>query len=113
MEARMRRHGDITVVAISGALVIEETQPFREIFLKRFSGQKIIFNMEQVSFVGSTGIQAFLETLRSLDTQTESGVRVVGVRSEFRRMISNLEGRKIEFFEDDAGALKDWKPATS
>jgi anti-anti-sigma regulatory factor len=64
--------------------------------------------MEQASFVGSTGIQAFLETLKTMDTATDQGVRVVGVRSEFRRMISNLEARKIEFFEDDANAIKDW-----
>lgn len=108
MEARLKRHGDVTVISISGALTIEETQPFREICLKRFAGHKIVFNMEKAAFVGSTGIQAFLETLKTIDQNTDHGVRLVGVRSEFRRMISNLEGKKIEFFDDEGIAVKDW-----
>lgn len=108
MEAQVKRHGDITVISIRGALTIEETQPFREACLKHFSGQKVIFNMAQASFVGSTGLQAFLETLKAFDAGSAHGVRVVGAKSEFRRMISSLEARRIEFFEQEAPAIKEW-----
>lgn len=110
MEARMKRLGDVTVISIKGALTIEETQPFREACLRRFSGHKVVFNMEGAAFVGSTGIQAFLETLQGIQRDSSYGVRVVGVRSEFRRMISSLEEGRIEFFEDERGAVKDWLP---
>lgn len=108
MEARLRRMGDVTVISISGSLTIEETQPFREVCVRKFAGQKVIFNMQRANFVGSTGIQAFLETLQSMDPGAQHGVRMVGVRTEFKRIISNLESQKIEFFEDDDGALRDW-----
>lgn len=111
MEARLRRQGDVTVIAISGSLGIEETQSFREVCVKRFSGQKVIFNLEKASFVGSTGLQAFLETLSTIEQTGQGfGVRLVGARSEFRRVISSLEGKRIEFFEEETSAAKDWLP---
>ena len=108
MEAHLRRMGDVTVISISGSLSIEETQPFQRVCVQNFAGQKVIFNMQNANFVGSTGIQAFLETLQTMDAGPEQNVRIVGVRTEFKRMISSLESKKIEFFEDDAQALKDW-----
>lgn len=101
----------MTVIAISGSLGIEETQSFREVCVKRFSGQKVIFNLEKASFVGSTGLQAFLDTLSSIEEKGQGfGVRLVGARSEFRRIISSLEGKRIEFFEEEDSATKDWLP---
>ena len=107
MQAHLRRHGDVMVISISGALSIEETQPFREACLREFLGKKIVFNMAGANFVGSTGIQAFLETLRAMG-EAEHGVHVVGVKSEFRRIISSLEAQKIEIFEDETTAVKEW-----
>jgi len=108
MEARLRRHGDVTVIAISGALTIEETQPFHEACLKQFQGQKIVFNMQNASFVGSTGICSFLETLKSMSHKTPHGVRLSNVQSEFRRMVGSLESNQIQIFEEESGAVKDW-----
>lgn len=110
MEARLRRQGDVNVIAISGSLGIEETQAFRDMCSRKFQGQKVIFNMEKASFVGSTGLQAFLETLSSIDQGGEFGVRLVGARSEFKRVISSLEAKRIEFFEEESIAVKDWVP---
>jgi anti-anti-sigma regulatory factor len=108
MEAYLKRHGDITVISIQGPLTIEETQPFREACLKHLVGQKVVFNMARANFVGSTGLQAFMETIKAFDQGSTHGVRFVAAKSEFRRMISNLEAKRVEFFEQENHALKEW-----
>ncbi len=108
MQAHMKRHGDITVITIAGALTIEETQSFRAACIKHLVGQKIVFNLAGANFVGSTGLQAFLETVRACEQANAHGVRVVAAKSEFRRLISSLEAKRIEFFEQENTALKEW-----
>lgn len=105
MEARLKYKGDVAVISIEGALSIERTQPFREICVKEFLQKKIIFNMAATSFVGSTGLQAFLSTLKTLEEGSAHGVKLVGVKAEFRRVIGNLENAKIEFHESEESAL--------
>lgn len=108
MDARVKRLGDVTVISITGSLNIEETQPFREACLKHFVGKKVIFNLSAASFVGSTGLQAFLETVSAVEKSTGHGVRIVSAKSEFRRLFSSLEAKRIEFFESEGPALKEW-----
>lgn len=109
MEARLRYQGDIAVISIEGALNIERTQSFRSVCVREFLAKKVIFNMANAAFVGSTGLQAFLSTLRALEEGGAHGVKLVGVQPEFRRVIGNLEGARIEFFENEESALTSFR----
>lgn len=105
MQALLKSQGEITIVTIQGSLHIEKTQPFREICLKHFLTKKVIFNMEQTNFVGSTGIQAFLETVKTITEENEFGLKLVGVKSEFRKILQNIENNKLQIFESEASAI--------
>lgn len=100
MKAALSKKGDVYVVSIIGKLEIEDTQPFREACLQKLNGQKVIFNMEKAAFVGSTGLQPFLDVIRQMDQGSEHGVRLVGVQPEFRRLIGALETQRVSFHED-------------
>jgi anti-anti-sigma factor len=105
MEANLRNQGEVAIITIQGSLDIEKTQGFREICLRHFVGKKIIFNMQNANFVGSTGLQAFLETVRTLSEENQHGLKVVGVQAEFRRIFQNLEIQRLQIHESLDGAL--------
>lgn len=105
MEAKMKSEGEVTIITLKGSLDIEQTQGFRDICLKHFLNKKVVFNMEGTSFVGSTGIQPFLETIRTITAENKHGLKVVGVKSEFRRIFNNMENPNLHIFETEATAI--------
>ncbi len=105
METKLKNQGEVTIITIQGALDIEKTQPFREACIRLLLNKKVIFNMERASFVGSTGLQAFLETIRTLSEESQHGLKVVGVQAEFKRIFQNLEIRQLQIHDSEEGAL--------
>ncbi|PWU15378.1 MAG: hypothetical protein C5B49_11855 [Bdellovibrio sp.] len=105
MKFAIKRWGDVTVISIEGILNIEQTQPFRQYCLDRFMSEKVVFNMKAASFVGSTGLQSFLDTIKNLDRGNSFGIKMVGVKPEFRRLLTHVETERISFFEEESLAL--------
>jgi anti-anti-sigma factor len=105
MEAKLKNQGEVTIITIQGPLNIERTQSFREVCLRHLLGKKVIFNMEMASFVGSTGLQAFLETVRTLSEENQHGLKVVGVQAEFRRIFQNLEIQQLQIHDSEETAV--------
>ena len=105
MEAKLKKQGEISIVMIQGHLNIEETQSFRDVCVKHFTGQKVIFNMEKANFVGSTGLQPFLETIQHITQDNANGLKIVGVKSEFRRIFQNMDAQNLEIHDTEAGAI--------
>lgn len=105
MKADLQKRGDVFVISIAGKLEIEQTQPFRTACVDKLIGQKIVFNMEQANFVGSTGLQPFLDTISQIDQKNTFGLKIVGVKAEFRRVISNLETKNVSFHDDMVSAI--------
>lgn len=99
MKAELQKKGDVFVVSIEGKLEIENTQPFRDACVGKLLEQKLIFNMESANFVGSTGLQSFLETISKIDQSNGYGLKIVGVKPEFRRIIANLEIKNVTFHD--------------
>ncbi len=105
MEAKLKKVGQVAVVHLAGQFDIGNTQVFRKACETFLLDQKVIFNMSQADFIGSTGIQLFLETVRLVSFQNQHGLQFVGAKSEFRRIIQNLELNNIQFFETESDAL--------
>lgn len=109
MRAAVKKSGDVTIISIEGILSIEHTQPFRRICLEKFIGEKLVFNMKSANFVGSTGLQSFLDTIKKIDDTNSFGLKMVGVKPEFRRLLANIEASKLSFFEDVQPAVESFK----
>ncbi len=97
--------GEVMIVTIEGRLEIEQTQPLRDMCLKHLKCKNIVFNLCKTEFVGSTGIQAFLDTISGLSKSTQDGVRVVTARSEFKRILNSLELPTLKIFDDESAAM--------
>lgn len=107
MKAIIKKQGDTTIVSMDGKLDYETQEPFREQMAK-FCRQnrtdsvatKIIFNLENLEFVGSSGISAFIQTLKDFNSQAQSRPRYAHVKSEFKRIIKAFDEEESFEFHD-------------
>jgi len=103
MLAKIQNKGEITVIHFKGTFNLENAQRFKQVCEQHLVGKKIIFNMCDASFVGSTGIQSFLEAVTLLSQNT--GLKIAGPKSEFKRILTNLEVPELQIFETEEGAM--------
>lgn len=111
MEAKMKQNGEIAIVTINGPLDIEKTQPFHDVCERHMAGRKVVFDLQNTNFVGSTGIQSFIETLKMMSQRSDAGVRLIGLKSEFRRIFSSTEIRGLEIHETEQDAITSFATA--
>jgi anti-anti-sigma factor len=114
MKTRITKIGDTVVVTMDGKLDFETQEPLRQ-DLSRLAEKtrtdsapgKIIFNLEKLEFVGSSGISAFVQSLKDFTTRTPLKPRYCNVRSEFKRVMKAFdEADMFEFFESEDRARK-------
>lgn len=114
MRTQIKRQGDTIVVSMDGKLDFGTYVPLRENLGKLIQNHKmtdsaeptkIIFNFENLEFVGSSGISSFVQTLKEFNQSTPLKPRYCNVRSEFRRIIKAFdEAEAFEIFENEEGA---------
>jgi anti-anti-sigma factor len=104
MEARLSYQGDITVVTLKGKLDIEKSGIFRRSCLEKLKAKKVVFNLNELSFVGSSGITPFINTI--VELSKEHDVRLCGVAYEFKKLIQLTHDPKFPFFENENLALQ-------
>jgi anti-anti-sigma factor len=107
MKAELSVQEDVVVVNLSGRINMEYTEIFREACLRDIGqrANKIIFNLQGLSFVGSNGIMPFVSTLTDL-AQTENKVlRFCGVGSEFKKVFAASPLANIQILESIDGAF--------
>lgn len=100
MEAKFVQDGDILIVHLRGKVDYETVEPFRQTCLSHLTRHKVIFDLKELSFVGSIGITDLVGTLADMSQQTQSGVKFSRVGSEFRRVLQASHIKNIEIYED-------------
>ena len=114
MKTEIKRAGDTVIVTMNGKLDFDTHVPLREDLTQLMTDQKletlspkIIFNFENLEFVGSSGISAFIQLLKDFNAHAPTKPRYCNVRSEFRRMIKAFdEAELFEFYENEDRAKK-------
>jgi anti-anti-sigma factor len=87
METSVRQQGNWTVVKISGRIQLEKTREFRAACLKSLKNRDVIFELDRLQFVGSTGMTEFFESLRAVKESSTAVVKIVGLCSDFKRFV--------------------------
>lgn len=108
MQALIKKHGDVTVVELTGKLDFETAEPFRQTCLDNLSNNKVVFNLTELSFVGSSGIGAFVTTLKQFAKVSPVSPKFCYVKSEFRKIFQSDE-QPFEIFDDLQTAISAFK----
>ncbi|MGK5088410.1 STAS domain-containing protein [Bdellovibrionota bacterium FG-2] len=114
MKTDIKKMGDTIIVSMEGKLDFETAIPLRE-NLGKLSKQhrtdstakKIIFDLENLEFVGSSGISSFIQTLREFNSTACLKPRYCNVKNEFQKVIRAFdEEERFEFHETQDKARK-------
>ena len=108
MKTDIKKVGDTVVVSMEGQLDFEMQEPLKrdlDALIRRVrtdhAPKKIIFNFEDLEFVGSSGISSFVQTLKDFNTSSPMKPRYCGVKSEFRRVMKAFDEAEVFEFHDN------------
>lgn len=114
MQAKLEKKEDVTIVHLSGRIDYESADRFKETCIKMLMDQKLIFNLENLSFVGSSGITPFVETMSVLSQQNNGQVKFCRVSIEFKKIFESCPLKYCELYDDvDTARIAFHKPAES
>lgn len=93
MRTNIRKDGDYTVLELSGFIDVESAEPIAEFIedtLGKRNDAKMIVDMSNLRFVGSTGISNFVKEIRVFNKMRMKPT-YYGMKSEFVRIFRMLE----------------------
>lgn len=110
MKTHIRRDGNVVVVSLQGQLDYETTDLLRDNLFKlqkESKNDQVVFDLGDLQFVGSSGISAFVQTLRDFNVSTNNRPRYANVRNEFKRIMTAFDDSgTFEFWETTERALR-------
>ena len=109
MKVKLRKKRDKVVVSFVGHINLDLEKKFRSIYKEHLHERKVIFNMQELSFVGSVGISDFFKTLREFTLRNRDSLKFIGLKSEFKQLLSVNMSENVEFFESEAEALSSFE----
>ena len=110
MQAKVRTSGSFKIVDLIGQVSVESMLPFRDICLSDLLSEKVIFNLDQLHFVGSHGIMLFVQALKEFGERSSNGLKMYGVGSEFRQIFSASVRCNLEIYENEQLAVNSFAP---
>ncbi|HEX4923739.1 MAG TPA: STAS domain-containing protein [Bdellovibrionales bacterium] len=105
MKAEVSKQGDITIVNLKGHLDFETAEPFRRTFLSKLRNEKVIFNFQELSFVGSSGITLFFDLLNEFAARVEVKPKFCGMGSEFKKIFAASALAELQIYDSPVSAV--------
>ena len=87
MKTYLKQNQDIYVISIEGNLDVIGMDKFKSLCKANFKKNKLVFNLKSLSFIGSSGIDVFSETLDFL--KKKNNLKLCCVSSEFQKILHN------------------------
>jgi anti-anti-sigma factor len=106
---RARNEGNVLILELEGHLDFETTQQFQETctsLIRRQETAGVVFDMEKLKFVGSSGINHFVKVLKEFNTGSVRP-KLCHVSSEFSKIFRAYQTARnpFEIFDDKGQAL--------
>lgn len=104
MKTKISKDGNKTIVELSGYLDFEDTDPLKthlNTILKNSQFQNVVVDMSNLQFVGSCGITNFILALRDFNEKVSNRPTYMGVKTEFRRLITAYDSAGTFLFGDN------------
>lgn len=112
MKASIINKRGVAIVLFEGQLNFLHSRKLQE-QLKEFyatkKNKKIVFDLKNLEFIGSSGIRPFIRIFKSLNKKRVKP-RLCGLSPEYQRLFRAFEGRKRFFiFSDEKEAIKSYR----
>ncbi len=115
MRTKIRNEDGCTIVSLEGTMSFEDQVPLKDEIEAatrpnvNAAPKRVIFNLEDLDFVGSSGISGFIKTLAAVSEKPGVQSRYCNVKSEFRRIMKAMdEFETFEFFDSEETAKKSY-----
>jgi anti-anti-sigma factor len=92
--------GAVKLIEIQGQFSVEEAFALRKKCWDSYKGEKLVFNLERASFIGSSGLIPLLKDLSNLGESSGQVVHLVGIKPEVKRLINGLGMKGFRTFVD-------------
>ncbi len=99
MEARLEEKGDVILVHLSGQLTFESADLFRKRCFEYLEGSKVVFNLKSLDFIGSSGIEPFVNAISDFSRTSTNRVKLCSLSTEFKRIFES-RALQVNFYED-------------
>jgi anti-anti-sigma factor len=120
MKARIKNTNESIIISLDGKVDYESQDEVCNLINRTVSqnqnrtdqaAKKIILNLKELEFVGSSGITQFVQSLKAIHQQTDIVPKYCGVRSEFKKIMKAFdETNEFDFYDDEALSKKNGKP---
>jgi anti-anti-sigma factor len=113
MKTKIVKKGNSIVVVMNGKLDYETQILFQNhlddlMHEAKSHPKKIIFNLENLEFVGSSGIGRFIQALKDFNHQAPTKPRFCHVKNEFKQMLKGFaEDENFEIYETEDRAIQE------
>jgi anti-anti-sigma factor len=110
MKTQIKKNGNTIIVSVDGRIDYETQENLRSIIKKTDRiPHKIIFNFENLEFVGSSGISNFVQTLKDFSSHAPVKPRFCSVGSEFQCVIKAFDEEEVfEFYDTEERAIRSY-----
>lgn len=104
MQAQITKEDDIIIIRLHGISDVESVADLDQACKKYCLQKKVIFNLADLNFVGSSGLDKLIGIISTLSHTSQ--IKICSARKEFQRIFAtNLLG-PIEICENEAKAKK-------
>ncbi len=100
MEIRTTVIDQVFIIQLSGKIDFESIKTFRLLCANEWIGKKILFDFENLNFVGSSGITYLIESIETLHRIGDAIIGFCRPRSEFHRIFEVGELKDVPIFQD-------------
>jgi anti-anti-sigma factor len=107
MKAEVRTEGNLTVIDLIGHIDYETTEGFKRDCLRQLKG-RVVFNFKRLSFVGSSGITAFISALQYYIERSTEKTKFCEISSEFRKIFAVGPLKEVEVFDEVNRAISSY-----
>lgn len=115
MKSKLQKLGDELLISLDGKIDYETQEPLQEHLKKIASEQvkgdsvplKVVFDIQQLQFVGSSGITQLIQTLKDFGIKTDQKARILNASSDFKKIIKAYDPQDLfEFIDTEAPVAK-------
>lgn len=118
MKARIKNTEASIIISLDGKVDYETQDEICRLINSTIAKNKenqairnVILNLKNLEFVGSSGITQFVQSLRTIQQNSDFVPKYCAVRSEFKKIMKAFDtATDIDFFDDEGLTKRNGKP---